>query len=113
MSEKTTLKNLHGNSEISQTNYSLCHGLGGNCEALIYGARVLGRPELFARAEEVALSGIQKYEEQKLPWPCGGPGAAECAGLMMGLAGISYYYLRMAQPETTPSVLIFSPQAEN
>jgi hypothetical protein len=103
---ETTLKNLHGNSEVSQTNYSLCHGLGGNCEALIYGSRVLGRPDLFARAEEVALSGIQNYEEQKLPWPCGGPGALESAGLMMGLAGISYYYLRMAHPETTPSVLI-------
>lgn len=106
----TTLKNLHGNSEVSQTNYSLCHGLGGNCEVLIYGAQVLDRPDLYARAEEVALNGIQNYEEQKLPWPCGGPGALESAGLMMGLAGISYYYLRMAHPELIPSVLIFSPQ---
>ena len=48
----TTLNNLYGNSEVSQTNYSLCHGLGGNCEPLIYGATVLGMPELFARAEE-------------------------------------------------------------
>ena len=110
---ETTLKNLHGNSEMSQTNYSLCHGKGGNCETLIYGAQVLGRPDLFARAEEVALSGMQNYEEQKLPWPCGGPGALESAGLMMGLAGISYFYLRMAHPETTPSVLILSPDREN
>jgi lantibiotic modifying enzyme len=110
---ETTLKNLHGNSEVSQTNYSLCHGKGGNCETLIYGARVLGRPDLFAQAEEVALSGIKNYEEQRLPWPCGGPGAQESAGLMMGLAGISYYYLRMAHPETIPSVLIFSPQPGN
>jgi len=110
---QTTLNNLYGNSEVSQGNYSLCHGLGGNCEALIYGARVLGRPDLFARAEEVALKGIEDYEQQKLPWPCGGPSALESAGLMMGLAGISYYYLRMAHPETIPSVLILSPQAGN
>jgi lantibiotic biosynthesis protein len=106
----TTLKNLYGNVEMSQTNYSLCHGLGGNAEPLIYGAKVLGRPELFARAEEVALRGIETYEAKRLPWPCGGPGGLETAGLMLGLAGISYFYLRMAAPELTPSVLIFSPQ---
>jgi lantibiotic modifying enzyme len=105
----TTLNNLHGNSEMSQTNYSLCHGLGGNCEPLIYGARVLRRPDLLARAEEVALLGIESYETQKVPWPCGGPGAQTSAGLMLGLAGISYYYLRLAVPET-PSVLILRPR---
>lgn len=105
----TTLKNLDGNSEMSQTNYSLCHGRGGNCEPLIYGARVLGRPDLLARAEEVALVGIENYETQKVPWPCGGPGAQTSAGLMLGLAGISYYYLRLAVPET-PSVLILRPR---
>jgi lantibiotic modifying enzyme len=106
----TTVENLYGNAEMSQTNYSLCHGLGGNCEALIYGARVLEKPELFARAEEVALRGIEAYEAQNLPWPCGGPGNSEAAGLMQGLAGISYYYLRMVDPERTPSVLILTPQ---
>ena len=103
---ETTLKNLHGDAEMSQSNYSLCHGKGGNCEPLIIGARVLKRPDLIARAEEVALSGIHDYEEQKLPWPCGGPGNVECPGLMMGLAGISYYYLRIANPDSVPSVLL-------
>lgn len=109
----TTLNNLYGNTEMSQSNYSLCHGLGGNCEPLIYGATLLGMPELFARAEEVALRGIESYEAQHLPWPCGGPGGLESAGLMMGLAGISYYYLRMADPQTTPSLLIFSPSSSS
>jgi lantibiotic modifying enzyme len=108
---QTTLNNLYGNTEVSQTNYSLCHGLGGNCEALLYGARVLESPGLFARAEEVALRGIESYEEQKLPWACGGPGGLETAGLMLGLAGICYYYLRMADPEGTPSLLIFLPRS--
>jgi lantibiotic modifying enzyme len=109
----TTINNLYGNAEMSQTNYSLCHGLGGNSEALIYGAKVLERPDLFARAEEVALRGIESYEAQKLPWPCGTPGNLESAGLMLGLAGISYYYLRMADVEGTPSLLIFSPSSSS
>jgi lantibiotic modifying enzyme len=108
---QTTLNNLYGNAEVSQTNYSLCHGLGGNCETLLYGARVLASPGLFARAEEVALRGIESYEEQRLPWACGGPGGLETAGLMLGLAGICYYYLRMADPEGTPSLLIFLPRS--
>lgn len=107
---ETTLKNLYGNVEMSQTNYSLCHGLGGNSEPLIYGAKVLGRPELFAKAEEVALRGIEAYEAKRLAWPCGGPGGLETAGLMLGLTGIAYFYLRMADPESTPSVLIFAPR---
>jgi lantibiotic modifying enzyme len=108
---QTTLNNLYGNTEMSQTNYSLCHGLGGNCETLLYGARVLGETELFARAEEVALRGIESYESQRLPWACGGPGGLETAGLMLGLAGICYYYLRMADPSETPSLLIFLPRS--
>jgi len=109
----TTLKNLYGDKEMSQTNYSLCHGMGGNAEPLIYGAKVLGRPELFAKAEEVALRGIENYEAKRLTWPCGGPGGLETAGLMLGLAGIAYFYLRMAYPESTPSVLIFTPRARD
>jgi lantibiotic modifying enzyme len=109
----TTINNLYGNSEMSQTNYSLCHGLGGNSEALVYGSSLLAMPQLYAQAEEVALRGIESYEAQKLPWPCGGPGGLESAGLMMGLAGISYFYLRMADPQRTPSLLIFSPSSSN
>lgn len=108
---ETTTANLYGNSEMSQTNYSLCHGLGGNSEPLLYGAQVFGRPDLFARAEEVALRGIESYESQRLPWACGGPGGLETAGLMLGLSGISYYYLRMADPDATPSLLIFMPRS--
>ena len=110
---KTTINNLDGNSEMSQMNYSLCHGQGGNCEALIYGAEVLGKPELFARAEEVALHGIETYESSKLPWPCGGPSMLETSGLMLGWAGIAYFYLRMADPQRTPSILIFTPRSKD
>jgi len=108
----TTIKNLAGNSEMSQMNYSLCHGQSGNCEALIYGAEVLKKPEFFAQTEEVALHGIETYEKYKLPWPCGGPSMLETCGLMLGLAGIAYFYLRVADPQRTPSILVFRPQSK-
>jgi lantibiotic modifying enzyme len=105
----TTLVNLRGGSEMSQTNDSLCHGRTGNSETLIYGAQILGRPEWRRRAEEIALHEIETCAAQRLPWPCGTFGSAEVPGLMLGLAGIGYFYLRLADPAATPSVLIPLP----
>ncbi|HEY2739710.1 MAG TPA: hypothetical protein VGK45_14975 [Thermoanaerobaculia bacterium] len=47
---------------------------------------------------------------QRLPWPCGTFGSAEVPGLMLGLAGIGYFYLRLADPDRIPSVLIPLPK---
>lgn len=105
----TTLENLRGGTEMSQTNNSLCHGRGGNCETLIYGAQILGRPEWLRRAEEIALQEIETCAAQRVPWPCGTYGSVEVPGLMLGLAGIGYFYLRLADPAGTPSVLIPLP----
>jgi lantibiotic biosynthesis protein len=106
----TTIRNLYGNAELSQTNYSLCHGLGGNCEALLYGAEILGQPDLRNEAVAVAKRGIETYQDAYTPWPCGGPAGLECAGLLQGLSGIAYFYLRVADPVRTAPVLIFVPQ---
>jgi lantibiotic biosynthesis protein len=105
----TTLENLRGGTEMSQTNDCLCHGRGGNCETLIYGAEVLGRPEWLQRAEEIGLQEIEACAAQRAPWPCGTYGAVEVPGLMLGLAGIGYFYLRLADPAGTPTVLIPLP----
>ncbi|HEY0512014.1 MAG TPA: lanthionine synthetase LanC family protein [Thermoanaerobaculia bacterium] len=105
----TTLENLRGGTEMSQTNDCLCHGRGGNCETLIYGAQVLGRPEWLRRAEEIGLRQIETCAAQRLPWPCGTYGAVEVPGLMLGLAGIGYFYLRLADPAGTPMVVIPVP----
>jgi lantibiotic modifying enzyme len=102
----TTLANLEGGSEMSQTNYSLCHGIFGNCELLLVGGEVLGNAAWLERARQLAGAAISTYEEQKLPWLCGTHGAAEVPGLMLGLAGIGHFYLRLANPAATPSLLI-------
>jgi len=105
----TTLANLRGGTEMSQTNDSLCHGRAGNSETLIYGSQILGRPEWLQRAEEIGLREIETCAAQRLPWPCGTYGSVEVPGLMLGLAGIGYFYLRLADPVGTPSVLITLP----
>ncbi len=100
-----TAEHVLGGQEMSQTNFCLCHGLGGNCDVLLEGARTLGNPAWQLRAEEIARRGIEAHHRQKLPWPCGTYGNVEVPGLMLGLSGIGWFYLRLAD-EAVPSALI-------
>ena len=97
--------------ELSQGgNYSLCHGIGGNCELPLLAAEILGRPELRQVAERAARKGIATYEAQGRPWPCGTVGGVPDPSLLVGEAGIGAFYLRLADPGT-PSVLLLRPRA--
>ncbi|MBF0194158.1 MAG: type 2 lantipeptide synthetase LanM [Magnetococcales bacterium] len=87
-------------------NYSLCHGASGNADLLILAADQLKKPELKQRAEQIGLQGIQQIEMQNLPWPCGVPEGGETPNLLLGLAGIGYFYLRLYDSQTTPSILL-------
>jgi hypothetical protein len=91
-------------------NFSLCHGLAGNAEVLLCGYQVLGqdRASLSEVAHDVAYDGIQRYATHGHSWPCGTGG--ETPSLMLGLAGIGYFYLRLHDP-SIPSILI--PWREN
>jgi len=91
-------------------NYSLCHGSGGNCELLMLAADQMSRLDLRRKAEQVGLHGVEQFERQNRPWPCGVEGAGETPALMLGSAGIGYYYLRLHDPDAVPSVLIIMPQ---
>lgn len=92
----------------ARMNYSLCHGRGGNAETLMVGAEVLGDDALLERAREVAMEGWNAYEAQGAPWPCGTMQSASDPGLLLGEAGIGYWFLRLARPET-PSVCLVVP----
>jgi lantibiotic biosynthesis protein len=97
--------------ELSQGgNYSLCHGIGGNCELPLLAADLLGNPELRQVAERAAREGIATYEARGRPWPCGTQGGVPDPSLLVGDAGIGAFYLRLADPET-PSVLLLRPRA--
>lgn len=96
-------------------NFSLCHGLAGSAETLLYGADKL--PEkaatLRARAQQVAELGIGRHgaggPHAPGPWPCGVFGGGETPGLMLGTAGIGYFYLRAAEPRV-PTPLLVEPE---
>jgi lantibiotic modifying enzyme len=89
-------------------NFSLCHGLAGNAEALMDAADAAGprASRLRSLALEVAESGVAEHATGVRPWPCG-PGG-EAPGLMIGLAGIARYYLRLEVPDL-PSLLVPCP----
>jgi hypothetical protein len=88
-------------------NFSLCHGLAGNAEVLCFGALVLEEQAPAAAALEVARLGLAIHAGPGQTWPCG-TGAGETPSLMLGLAGIGYFYLRLHTP-TLPPVLLPVP----
>jgi lantibiotic modifying enzyme len=85
-------------------NLSLCHGLAGTAECLRDGE---GTETARRLALEVAALGIEEHGGGREPWPCGTPGG-ETPALMVGLAGIGLFYLRL-HDERIPSVLAPAP----
>jgi type 2 lantibiotic biosynthesis protein LanM len=92
-------------------NYSLCHGMSGNAELCLLASQILESPSYRQLAEQVGLQGITQYQQQNLPWPCGIMGGGETPNLMLGLAGIGYFYLRLYNPQAVPSILVVGPGA--
>ena len=109
------LQTTHKMSEMALQagleNFSFCHGLAGNADVLLEGHKVLGQE--WARAHflalEVAKFGIETYALPGLQWPCGTHGGTT-PGMLLGLAGIGYFYLRLYSP-TTPSILILQRES--
>jgi lantibiotic modifying enzyme len=92
-----------------QGDFTLCHGRAGNAELLIYAAEARGDEAARAVALAVGRQGTEAFRRNDLPWPCGVPGGGETPNLMLGLAGIGYFYLRLYDPVNVPSVLIVKP----
>ena len=92
-------------------NFSLCHGLAGNADVLLEGTRTLGADWEDARwwAYRVATFGIETYATDS-GWPCGILGG-QAPSLMLGLAGIGLFYLRM-HDTAIPSVLLLRRSGE-
>ncbi|HEX6041539.1 lanthionine synthetase LanC family protein [Longimicrobium sp.] len=90
--------------------FSLCHGDAGNAELPLLAARVLGDASQAERAARVGRMGMERYLATGAPWPCGVPGGGETPNLMLGLAGIGWFYLRLHDP-SVPSVLLVHPRA--
>lgn len=104
---RTTERSVEAWLALDKPNYSLCHGVSGNVEVLLEGVRVLGGRWTHVRelAERAALFGIENYAGAIPKWECGAPHGDELPSLMLGLAGIGGFYLRLFSP-SIPSILL-------
>lgn len=106
----STGKTLANAATAGYGNFSLCHGHCGNAEAFLYASEVL-RPEYRETALHTARHAIELHSRTEQPWSCGVPNGGETPGLMLGLAGIGYFLLRLCDAEQIPSVVILmAPQ---
>lgn len=102
----TTSRQLHTLLDSPMLNYSLCHGAGGNAAFLLYAARVFQEPAYRQVAEDVGIAGIARSPEQHMPWMCGVAQGGETPNLMLGTAGIGYFYLSLAEERELPPLYI-------
>jgi type 2 lantibiotic biosynthesis protein LanM len=78
--------------------HCLCHGDLGNLETL-----VLAGPRWSPEVERLSAVILESLDRDG--WLSGVPGGVETPGLLVGLAGIGYGLLRLADPTRTPSIL--------
>lgn len=84
--------------------HTLCHGDLGNAELFLQSAQLLEHAawqEKWSRVSQRILDSLAAHGPR-----CGLPDGVESPGLMLGLAGIGYGLLRLAQPSLAPSVLL-------
>ncbi len=103
---RSTLASLDGHQLPSD--FSLCHGVAGNCELPLEAASAFGQPELRRLCEWLGELGRETFELKQRPWPCGTVGQRNDPSLMLGEAGIGYFYLRLYSSEV-PSLLLPRP----
>lgn len=92
---------------FKQINYSahcLCHGLMGNLDFLYKISQE--KPHLFSYQEYLnyAAALVQHIEQHGVAYALQGHNSV--VGLMTGLSGVVYQLLRIADPETVPSILL-------
>jgi hypothetical protein len=107
---KSTLISAKEMLNTSINDFTLCHGLAGITDVLYHGLCKLG-DEWISDTEVpflVAETGKNLYSKNNLPWPCGNLGV-DFPGLLRGVAGIGYFYLRLYDPKIQ-SVLMLEPQ---
>ncbi len=96
-----------------RTNPSQCHGLAGNAELFLELWRVLGDDAWLGRAVEFGEAAAVYREEG----PDGGRWQGDEPGnyspdFMMGSAGLGYFFLRLARPDTVDMPLMAAPVRE-
>ena len=88
-------------ARVETKDFSLCHGAAGIGDVLLRA----GEPGL---ASDLGRLGIERHHAADEPFPCG-VGSGSTPGLMLGLAGIGLFYLRLGDARTPTPLLIHRP----
>ena len=84
--------------------FTLCHGLLGLADALLDASRA-GLSDGDAALAAIVARAVAEFHDGERPWPSGLLTREELSGLMLGNAGIGWFFLRLADP-SLPSVLV-------
>jgi lantibiotic modifying enzyme len=95
---QTTLREGFGLS------HSLCHGDMGNLDFLFTAAQYFSNDQLKNKCYKLASSINETIVERDII--CGNAFGIEIPGLMNGIAGIGYQFLRLNDPDNIPSILL-------
>lgn len=105
----TTTAAIEHNLHLPRFDTSLCHGLAGLAEVALLCGELLGDQTYLALAANIATELIQRYGTTG-DWPSGVPSGGPNPTLMLGTAGIGYYFLRLRAPQEIPSLLLMRPR---
>lgn len=113
----TSNSDLHAEAQAAlealvdgSTNHGLCHGSLGNADILLEAGKRLPNGERWTQLAET-LGKQTLAEINKTGWRSAMPAGYEHPGLMTGLAGIGYGFLRLARPKL-PNLLALEGPVE-
>jgi len=104
----TTLVAIDENFQYPRSDATLCHGLSGLGEVILIASQLLDEPSYHSRAVALAEALIDRHASSG-DWPSGVPSGGPNPSLMLGLAGIGYWLLRLHDPAKVPPFLLLIP----
>lgn len=103
---RATRRALDAVPDVGGDDFSLCHGWTGVADFLLYAERSTSDARAGDLARRIGEDGLSRNRKTQ-QWHCGLV-RGNSPSLMLGIAGIGYFYLRLADP-TVPSVLLVPP----
>jgi lantibiotic modifying enzyme len=103
----TTLRAIDENVDRRGFDASLCHGLAGLMDIALTAGTILNETAFHERVVAAAAVLIERHHNLG-DWPSGLVSGRPNPSLMLGHAGIGYFFLRLHDPKTVPSVLLLN-----
>ena len=104
----TTIDAIDDNFGTPWSDTSLCHGLAGLGEIILIASQLLDEPPLRHRALALADELIDRHSGRG-EWHSGTLSGGPNPSLMLGVAGVGHWLLRLHDPTNVPPFLLFLP----